>query len=68
MIILKHELSLMGYAIPTLYKQYSELCDEGGVEFIDFGVDKGFENCVDGFIIVDTDKLKLQKRRRYLEN
>ncbi|MDD5372452.1 MAG: lysophospholipid acyltransferase family protein [Sulfurimonas sp.] len=68
MIILKHELSVMGYAIPTLYKQYSELCDEGGVEFIDFGVDKGFENCVDGFIIVDTNKLKPQKRRRYLEN
>lgn len=65
-VILKHELQRMGYAIPTLYKQYSELCEEGGVEFIDFGTDKEFESCVDGFIVVDTDKLKEQKRKRYL--
>ena len=65
-VILKHELQVMGYAIPTLYKQYSELCEEGGVEFIDFGRDKEFENCVDGFIVVDTTKLKEQKRKRYL--
>lgn len=65
-VILKHELQAMGYAIPTLYKQYSELCDDGGVEFIDFGRDKEFENCVDGFIVVDTNKLKAQKRKRYL--
>jgi len=68
LIILKHELHLMGYVIPTLYKQYSELCDDNGVEFIDFGIDKGFGNCVDGFIIVDIEKLKPQKRRRYLGN
>lgn len=67
MVILRHELELMGYTIPTLYKQYSELCESGGVEFMDFGVDKGFENCVDGFIIVDIDKLKEQKRKRYLQ-
>ena len=66
-LILKRELQLLGYAIPTLYKQYSELCDNNGVEFIDFGRDKGFENCIDGFLVVDTHKLKLQKRKRYLD-
>ncbi|OHE01311.1 MAG: GNAT family N-acetyltransferase [Sulfurimonas sp. RIFCSPLOWO2_12_36_12] len=66
--ILKRELHFMGYAIPTLYKLYSELCDEGGVEFIDFGRDKTFENCIDGFILIDIEKLKPQKRKRYLGN
>lgn len=66
LITLKNELQAMGYAIPTLYKQYSELCEDGGVEFIDFGVDKNFDNCVDGFLVVDIAKLKEQKRKRYL--
>ncbi len=65
-VILKQELQKIGYSIPTLYKQYSELCDKGGVEFLDFGRDKEFENCVDGFLVVDTHKIKEQKQRRYL--
>ncbi|DAB28697.1 MAG: GNAT family N-acetyltransferase [Sulfurimonas sp. RIFOXYD12_FULL_33_39] len=65
-LILKHELKLMGYSIPTLYKLYSELCDEGGVEFMDFGRDRDFENCIDGFLVIDADKLKPLKRKRYL--
>lgn len=68
LVILKHQLGLIGHSVPTLYKQYSELCEEGGVEFIDFGMDKGFENCVDGFLVVDLDKLKPQKRKRYIGN
>jgi putative hemolysin len=63
---LKNELQASGYAIPTLYKQYSDLCDEDGVQFMDFGVDKEFDNCVDGFIVVDTHKFKAQKRKRYI--
>lgn len=63
---LKEELSLYGNIVPTLYKQYSEVCEEGGVEFHDFGVDKDFNNCIDGFIVCDLDKLKPQKRKRYI--
>lgn len=66
-VILKYKLQQMGYAIPTLYKQYAELCEEGGVSFIDFGIDKNFENCIDGFLVVDTQKLKAHKRKRYIE-
>jgi putative hemolysin len=65
--VLKNELQVRGYAIPTLYKQYSDLCENGGVEFMDFGIDRAFDNCVDGFILVDTQKLKQNKRKRYLE-
>ena len=66
LFILKSLLQAKGYAIPTLYKQYSDLCEDGGVEFIDFGIDRAFDNCVDGFILVDTHKLKASKRKRYL--
>ena len=62
---LKEELSLMGYAIPTLYKQYAEVCEEGGVKFLDFGYDKDFNNCIDGLIVVDLNYLKPSKAERY---
>ncbi len=63
---LKEELSYMGYAIPTLYKQYAEVCEEGGVSFMDFGYDKHFNYCIDGFILVDLKRMKESKRKRYI--
>ena len=63
--ILKEELGFMGYTVPTLFKQYSELCEEGGVKFLDFGYDKDFNNCIDGFIVADLQLLKEIKKRRY---
>ncbi|WP_445768029.1 GNAT family N-acyltransferase [Rheinheimera sp.] len=63
---LKHLLANMGLSIPTLYKQYSELCEPGGVKFLAFGTDPDFANCVDGLVLVDLTKLKAAKRARYL--
>jgi len=63
---LKEELSYMGYTIPTLYKQYAEVCEEGGVSFMDFGYDKHFNYCIDGFILVDLKRMKESKRKRYI--
>jgi len=68
MKILKEELGFMGYTIPTLFKQYSELCEEGGVKFLDFGYDKDFNNCIDGFIVTDLHLLKETKKRRYFSD
>lgn len=62
---LKEELGYMGYMIPTLYKQYAGLCEKGGVAFHDFGHDKQFNDCIDGFILVDLKLLKESKRKRY---
>ncbi len=64
---LKEELGFMGYAVPTLFKQYGELCEEGGVSFLDFGYDKDFNNCIDGFIVVDFTLMKEAKRKRYVK-
>jgi len=65
---LKSSLRYAGCSIPTLYKQYSELCEDGGVRFADFNVDPNFSNCLDGLVIVDTHQLLPAKRQRYIGN
>ena len=63
---LKSELAHMNLSVPTLYKQYTEVCDFGGVQFAGFNIDPSFSNCVDGLIIVDLARLKRSKRERYI--
>ena len=63
---LKSLLNNMGAAIPTLYKQYTEIYEEGGVHFLDFGIDLDFNNCIDGLVLADTHKLKEKRRKRYM--
>ncbi|WP_331775606.1 lysophospholipid acyltransferase family protein [Sulfurospirillum sp. 1612] len=63
--ILRQTLRNMNIAIPVLYKQYSELCEDGGVCFHDFNIDPNFSNCVDGFIMVEISKIK-ESKKKYL--
>ena len=63
---LKSALSGIGFSIPPLYKQYSELTNEDGVKFLDFSVDKDFNDCVDGFILVEIEKIKEHIKQRYI--
>jgi len=65
--ILKDKLKNIDLSVPTLYKQYSELCEDGGVHFYGFNVDPDFKDCVDGFIIVEIAKIKGAKRERYMK-
>jgi len=62
---LKSYLASMGCNIPTLYKQYTDLCEAGGVQFLEFGVDPDFCNAIDGLVLVDITQLKPKKRQRY---
>ena len=64
---LKRRLAELGVAVPTLYKQYTELCEPGGARFLGFNVDPAFAGCVDGLVLVDLLRLKPAKRARYLE-
>ena len=64
---LKSALSNIGVSVPTLYKQYSEIAEEGGVKFLDFNIDKDFGDCVDGFILVEVEKIKESAKQRYIE-
>jgi putative hemolysin len=63
---LKHLLANMGMVVPTLYKQYSETYQSGGVHFIDFNIDPDFNHCVDGLMLADLNALKPKKRARYM--
>lgn len=65
--VLKKELGAMDVSVPTLFKQYSDLCEEDGVTFYDFGVDPDFGDCVDSVVWVDMLKLKEKKRKRYID-
>lgn len=63
---LNHQLDQVGVKVPTLYKQYSELCDDQGCHFMAFSVDPSFANCIDGLIMVEMDKVKDKKKQRYM--
>lgn len=64
--VLKNSLKNLGYTVPILYRSYTELCEKGGTEFIDFGVDESFANSIDGLILLDLSKLETSKKERYL--
>lgn len=66
--ILNSELKKLGVRVPTLYKQYVELCVDKGCRFIDFNVDPDFNNCIDSLIMVEIDKIAPKKRQRYIES
>lgn len=63
---LRTQLGVMDMNVPTLYKQYSELCEEGGCEFLNFNIDPDFGDCIDGMILVHINKIKESKRARYI--
>ncbi|GAA4363900.1 lysophospholipid acyltransferase family protein [Kangiella marina] len=65
--VLKKELAELNVSVPTLFKQYSDLCEEGGVTFYDFGVDPDFGDCIDSVVWIDMLKLKDKKRKRYID-
>lgn len=63
---LKHHLDALGVSLPVLYRQYVDLVEPAGVQFLDFGEDPGFSGCVDGLVMLDLTALKPAKRARYL--
>ncbi|HEY2623740.1 MAG TPA: lysophospholipid acyltransferase family protein [Dyella sp.] len=63
---LKHHLDALGVSLPVLYRQYVDLVEPTGVQFLAFGEDPGFSGCVDGLVMLDLASLKPAKRTRYL--
>ena len=64
---LNSELKKLGVKVPTLYKQYVELCVDQGCRFIDFNIDPDFNDCIDSLVMVEIDKITPKKRQRYIE-
>ncbi len=63
---LRHHLDALGVSLPVLYRQYVDLVEPAGVQFLGFGEDPGFSGCVDGLVMLDLANLKPAKRARYL--
>jgi len=66
-VTLKKYLKDLGTTVPTLFKQYAQLYEEGAVRFFDFGINSSFSNVVEGCIIADNSKMKESKRKRYIK-
>jgi len=66
--LLKEKLDEKGVRVPALYKQYVELCEPGGCEFLGFNVDPDFSNCIDAMILVHVHSVLDKKRERYIES
>ena len=64
--VLKANLAALGTGVPTLYRQYTDLCEPGGARFLAFGVDPDFSDSIDGLIEVDLQAIRPHKRKRYL--
>jgi len=64
--LLQDNLKTLGARVPTLYRQYTELCEPGGVRFLAFGIDADFADSIDGLILLDLERMRPNKRRRYL--
>lgn len=64
--LLRQRLATLGVTLPTLYRQYADLCEPAGVRFLDFGVDPAFGGCVDGLVRIDLHQLRAAKRVRYV--
>lgn len=64
---LRERLTALDAHLPTLYRQYVDLCEPEGVRFLDFGVDPSFGGCVDGLVRLDIRHLRAVKRARYLK-
>ncbi len=66
--VLNSELKKLGVKVPTLYKQYVELCVDKGCHFIGFNIDPEFNNCIDSLIMVEIDKIAPKKQQRYIKS
>ena len=64
---MREQLGHMQVRIPTLYRQYADLCDTGGVSFSAFNVDAAFSMCLDSFVMVDLTAIKPAKYERYVQ-
>ena len=64
---LKKALGFLELSVPTMYKQYAELCEDDGILFCAYNIDADFSECVDSFIVLSVDKIKEKQKARYFQ-
>ena len=58
----------LGHKLPVLFKQYAAIFEDGGFTSLVFSVDPDFGDCLDGLCMADITKLKIAKRKRYIDD
>ena len=58
----------LGHRLPVLFKQYAAIFEDGGFVALVFSVDPDFGDCLDGLCMADITKLKILKRKRYIDD
>jgi putative hemolysin len=66
MDLLQENFKVQNCKIPVLFKQYTSLYEDGGIQLLAFSIDPDFSDCIDGLFIGDLTKLKPKKRERYI--
>lgn len=63
---LNREFDRLGHKLPTLFKHYPALFEDGGYQLLAFSVDSDFGECLDGLFLADLTRMKPAKAKRYL--
>ena len=66
--LLKNHLKSFNMAVPTLLKQYTELCNPEYVSYCAFNIDPQFNNCIDGLVVLDSYQVLTKKSDKYFPN
>lgn len=64
---MRHALKNFGFSLPILYKRYTQVCEYGGVRFLEWSVDEVFGSVVDGLVVLDLHRMKPAMKKRYLD-
>lgn len=66
--LLKNHVKSFNMSVPTLLKQYTELCEPEHVSYCAFNIDPLFNYCVDGLVVVDSYNVLKKKSDKYFPN
>ncbi len=64
---MQSQFKAMGHRLPVLFKQYAAIFEDGGFTSLVFSVDPDFGDCLDGLCMADITRLKIAKRKRYID-
>lgn len=60
---LNTHLEAINEKLPMLFKQYVDLCEDKGCQFIDFNIAPDFNNCIGSLMMLEIAKIKKSKYR-----
>ncbi|HIC44291.1 MAG TPA: GNAT family N-acetyltransferase [Sulfurimonas sp.] len=66
-IVLKKYLKDLNTFVPTFFKQYIELYQEGAARYFGFSVNDGLDGVIEGFLLGDNYRMRTSTQKRHLK-